>query len=244
MKKALNIAKNIVVWIIVVLAVLMMIFTIVSATTFGRNDRSIFGYRMYIVQTDSMSKTDFSAGDLIFVKKLSDPSVLKVDDIVTYMSQNSENFGETVTHKIRRLTTDAQGNPGFITYGTTTDTDDETVVTYPYVLGRYEGHIAGAGHFFEFLKSPQGYIVCIFVPFMILIIYQGINCISLFRRYKGEQVAALQAEKDEIAAERAETEKMKAEIEALKAQLQSQAPEQAAGEETAEEAPAPADTEE
>ena len=135
MKKALKIIKNTFVWLVIALAVFMMIFTVVSVTTFNRNDRDLFGYKAYIVNTDSMAKTDFNAGDLIFVKEV-DPSTLNEGDIITYISQNTESFGETITHKIRRRTTDAEGNPGFITYGTTTDTDDTTVVTYPYILGK------------------------------------------------------------------------------------------------------------
>ncbi len=219
MKKALNIIKTTLVWLIVALAVFMMIFTVISVTTFNRNDRDIFGYKAYIVNSDSMAKTDFDAGDLIFVKEV-DPSTLKEGDIVTYISQNTESFGETITHKIRKLTTDAEGNPGFITYGTTTDTDDDTIVTYPYILGKYEAHLPNVGTFFNFLKTTPGYFVCIFVPFMLLIIYQGVNFFKLFRRYKKEQMEEMQEERDKIEAERAENAKMLAELQALKEQLE------------------------
>ena len=67
MKKALNIIKNTFVWLMVLLAVSMMIFTVISCTTFNRNDRSLFGYKMYIVNSESMAATDFNAGALIFV---------------------------------------------------------------------------------------------------------------------------------------------------------------------------------
>ena len=221
MRRALNIIKTSILWLVVALAIFMMLFTVISVTTFNRNDRSIFGYRAYIVNTDSMSATDFNAGDLIFTKWV-EPSTLQEGDVITYISQNSESFGETITHKIRKKTVDAEGSEGFITYGTTTDTDDETVVTYPYILGKYQGHINGLGTFFNFLKTPQGYIVCIFVPFMLLILYQGINCIRLFRRYKAEQMAEMEAEKSKIEAERAESAKMMEELQALKAQLEIQ----------------------
>ena len=224
MKKALNIIKNVLVWAFVALAVFMTVFTIVSVTTFDRNDRNLFGFRAYIVKTDSMSKTDFDAGDLIFVKDV-DRSTLKAGDIITYISQNSNSFGETITHKIREKVVDAEGKPGFITYGTTTDTNDETIVTYPFIMGKYVGKIANLGHFFNFLKTTQGYILCIFVPFMLLIVYQGINFFNLFRRYKGEQMAAMQAERDEIEAQRAENAKMLEELQALKAQLAGDKPE-------------------
>ena len=220
MKKALQIVKNTIVALFVLLAVAMTIFTIVSVNTFNRNDRDLFGYKLYIVNTDSMAATDFSAGDLILVKEV-DPSTLQEGDIITYMSQNTSSFGETITHKIRKLTTDAEGNPGFITYGTTTDTDDETVVTYPYVLGKYQSKIPGLGTFFNFMRTTPGYFVCILCPIMLLIIYYGVHFFTILRRYRREQMEEMQAERDKIEAERAENAKMLAELQALKAQLEN-----------------------
>ena len=216
--KVLNVIRSVLAWIMVVIAVCMMIFTVVSVLTFDRADRNLFGYKAFIVLSDSMSKTDFNAGDLVLVKEV-DPSTLKEGDIIAYTSQNTSNYGETVTHKIRKLTTDANGEPGFVTYGTTTDTDDETVVTYPYVLGKYQSHIPKVGTFFQFLKSTPGYIVCILVPFLLLILLEGIRCIRLFRKYKAEQQAELQAERDKIEADRAETQRMMQELLAMKAQM-------------------------
>ena len=229
MQKALHIIKNIFVWLVVALAVCMMIFTLVSVNTFDRADRSLFGYKAFIVLSDSMSKTDFDAGDLVLVKEV-DPSTLKEGDIISYQSTNTENYGEVVTHKIRELTKDAEGNPGFITYGTTTDTNDENIVTYSFVLGKYQTRLPGVGKFFQFLKTTPGYIVCIFLPFLILILIQGINSIRLFRRYKKEQLAEMESErekqKQELAEERrrletqqAESQKMMAELLKLKQEL-------------------------
>ena len=216
--KALKIIRSIFVWLMVALAVGMMIFTIVSVSTFDRADRNLFGYKAFIVLSDSMKATDFDAGDLVLVKEV-DCSTLKEGDIIAYTSQNTSNYGETVTHKIRKLTTDANGEPGFVTYGTTTDTDDETVVTYPYVLGKYSSHIPKIGTFFQFLKTTPGYIVCILIPFLILILLEGIRCIRLFRKYKAEQQAELQAERDKIESDRAETQRMMQELLQMKSQM-------------------------
>ena len=220
-EKVLNLVNNIVTWVVVAVAVFMMIFTVISATTLNRNDRSLFGLKMYKVLSDSMKATDFAAGDLVFVKEV-DPATLKEGDIVSYISQNTENFGETVTHKIRRLTTDADGNAGFVTYGTTTDTDDEKIVTYPFVVGKYQFHIPKLGYFFDFLRTTPGYIVCILIPFLLLILSQGLTSVRLFRQYKSEQNAALEEEKAKIAAEKEETQKMMAELMAMKAQMEAQ----------------------
>lgn len=216
--KVLKIIRSIFVWLFVALAVGMMIFTIVSVSTFDRADRNLFGYKAFIVLSDSMKKTDFDAGDLVLIKEV-EPSTLKEGDIIAYTSQNTANFGETVTHKIRKIVTDTEGNPGFVTYGTTTDTDDETVVTYPYVLGKYQSHIPKVGTFFQFLKTTPGYIVCIFIPFLILILIEGLRTIRLFKKYKAEQQAEIQAERDKIAEERAETQRMMQELLAMKKEM-------------------------
>ena len=223
MKKALRIIGKIFTYLVVALAIFMMIFTVISVSTFNRNDRDLFGYKAFIVKTDSMAKTDFDAGSLIFVQEVN-PTTLKAGDIITFISQNSQDgsFGETVTHKIRGRTVTAQGDPAFITYGTTTDTDDATLVTYPFILGKYQFHIPFLGHFFNFLKSTPGYFVCIFIPFMILILTQATKFFSLFRRYKKEQNEEIEAEKAKIEADREENARMMKELLELKAQLASQ----------------------
>lgn len=221
MKKVWNIVKTVFVWLVVILAVGMMIFTIVSVTTFDQKDRNLFGFRAMIVKTDSMSATDFDAGDLIFSKEI-DPATLKDGDIITFQSLNEESRGEVVTHKIRERVTNEEGRPAFVTYGTTTDTNDRTLVTYEFVLGKYVGRLPKVGLFFSFLKTTPGYIVCILMPFLLLILMQAINCIKIFRKYRAEQVAEIEAEKAQIAEERAKSEEMMRELLELKKQLANQ----------------------
>lgn len=207
MKKAWNIIRKIIVWAIVVFSLGMMAFTIISVTTFDRADRSVFGYSAFIVLSDSMKATDFDAGDLVIIKQ-TDPSTLKEGDIISFQSPDESNYGEIVTHKIREVTTDDEGNPGFITYGTTTDSNDQGIVTYNLVIGKYQGHIPKVGTFFNFLKSVPGYFICIFTPFFILILVQARNSIKLFRKYKKEQMEEIQAEKKSLEEERVKSQAM------------------------------------
>ena len=195
-----------------------MLFTFISVATLNKNSRSIFGYKAFIVLSDSMKATDFEAGDVVIVKEV-DPSTLKEGDIITFVSRDSASFGQTVTHKIRKLTKTAEGEPGFVTYGTTTDTDDPTIVDYYNVEGKYRFRLPKVGRFFNFLKTVPGYICCILLPFLLFIAVQGVKTVKAFRIYRNEQAQALQAEKNELAAEKKRTEEMMAEIEALKAQI-------------------------
>ena len=195
MKQTLSKILRVVTTVLMVASICIMLFTVVSVLTFNRTDRQLFGYRAFIVLSDSMSATDFSAGDLVLTRDV-DPSTLQPGDIIAFTSTNTESYGQVVTHKIRSLTTTGSGEPGFITYGTTTDTNDEAVVTYMDVLGKYSGCLAGVGRFFNFLKTTPGYILCIFVPFALLILSQSMETVRLFRRYKSEQMEELQQEKD------------------------------------------------
>lgn len=232
-KKAWEIIKTIFTWVVMLAAIAMMVFTIVSVSTFDRNDRDLFGYKAFIVRSDSMKATDFDAGDLVLLKEV-DPSTLTEGDIIAFRSTDPNSFGETFTHKIRTLTTTEEGEPAFITYGTTTNVDDLYPVTYEQVQGKYQFSLPGVGTFFTFLKTVPGYICCIFLPFMFLIIMQGLNSVKLFRQYKEEEMAEIEAkrqkemdemaaEREKLAAERTESQKMLAELQRLQAQLSGNA---------------------
>ena len=230
-KKILNIVWKGITWLLIAFTVFMMVFTIFTVATVDRNDRDIFGIKFYIVQTDSMSPSDrnahldvhFSAGDIVIIKNAENPAALQSGEIIAFLSTNSVSYGETVTHMIREPKYENGKLLGYVTYGTNTDTDDEALVEPEYVLGVYAGKLPGVGNFFAFVKSTTGYITCILIPFLLLILYNGVKVIRLFRKYKREQMEVMQAEKEQIEAERAENQRMMQELLALKAQLEKQA---------------------
>jgi signal peptidase len=153
-----------------------------------------------IVRSDSMSATDFAAGDIIVVRAVN-PASLQVGDIIAFTSSNTGSEGETVTHKIGAITTTPQGEPAFATYGTTTGTTDEALVSYSQVMGKYIFRLPSLGRFFAFIKTKQGYFFCIFLPFLALIIYRAVRCILLYQQYKDEQRRALQRARERRAEE-------------------------------------------
>jgi len=239
MKKTLKIVRNVLTGIVVAFAVFMMIFTLISVNTFDERDRDLFGYKIFVVQSPSMSATDFDTLDVIFVKEVKDAATLEEGDIISFISQNSDSRGETVTHKIRTKTTDEHGNLAFVTYGTSNAHDDEALVTETYLIGQYTGKIPKLGYFFRFLKSTPGYILCILLPFLLIILSEGIRCIGIFRTYKKEQQKEMEAERAKIEEERAESQKMMAELMELKRQLSER---EASAKSEGEGTPAPEET--
>jgi signal peptidase I len=236
-QKIFSIALRIFTAIVVAVTVAVMVFTIVTVALFDKNDRAVFGYKFFIVQSDSMSLSDknadldvhFNAGDLIVVKSKFDVGSITEGDVITFVSQNEESYLETVTHMVKEVLRTSSGSLiGFKTYGTNTGAEDAQIVEPEFILGVYSSQINGVGKVIAFMKSVPGYIVCVLTPFLLLIGYQAFNVIVLYKKYKNEQNAALiekeqkiDQERNELAAQKLEAAKMLEELAALKAQLAS-----------------------
>lgn len=241
LRKTLEIIKNVAVWVIFAISIGVMVFTLISSAFFNQqgnnNKMSLFGLKFYIVRSDSMKgnpdagegrESYFSAGDLIVCLEV-DPKTLVPGDVITFMSMNSIDsiedemtygkVGATVTHRIREKVEDGKGGYAFRTYGTTTGVNDKTLVEPAEVYAKYLFMVPLAGHFFAFLKTVPGYIVCILIPFLIIILSQGVNFVRLFRRYRAEQLSEMREERERLEADKLENKRMMEELLALKAQL-------------------------
>ncbi len=229
-----EIVKDIFTGLVMLAAVAMVVFTVFSMQTFDRNDRDIFGYKAFIVRSDSMSATDFSAGDLVIVQEV-DPATLAVGDIISFLSEDPSTLGETFTHKIRSKTTNDRGLPAFVTYGTTTGVDDAYPVSYGSVLGVYLFSIPKMGTVMAFMKTPVGYLCCILAPILLMLVIQGASSVKAARQiYKDKQdeqeaqhqrkLSEMEAHVQAMEAQRVQMEAMLAEMKRIQEQLANQPP--------------------
>ena len=208
-KKALKITGNVLTGIVAVLVVIMTVLTVFSMVFNRDGTASVFGVQAYVVQSDSMTP-EFAAGDVIFSEEVN-PEELVAGDIITFISRDSASYGQTITHCIREVTTH-NGKLAFITYGIATGVDDGTPAVASDVLGRYTFRIAGLGSFFEFLKSVPGYIVCILLPFLVIIGLQVANIVSAVRAARAEKAAAAAAERSRVEALEEEVARLRAQV--------------------------------
>lgn len=218
MKKAKHIIGKILTIAILLFAIFIMVFTIISVNTVGK-DQGMFGYKPYIVLSDSMNGV-FEVGD-IAVSKETDADNLKKGDIISFKSIDPNNYDTVVTHKIKKVTK-YQGEKAYVTYGVNTGVEDAYPVPADRVIGEYQFRLPKMGYFFQFLKTPMGYFVLIFIPFMLLIGSEAFRFRKLWKQYKTEQAAELLEQKTIVEEQKAQSEEMKAEIERLKAQLAEQ----------------------
>ena len=80
---------------LIVVAVLVTVLSLVLVAKNRGDSVSFFGYRLYEIQSGSMSPT-LKVGAVIVVREPEDKNALSVDDIVTFAALN----GATVTHRI------------------------------------------------------------------------------------------------------------------------------------------------
>lgn len=208
-KKALKITGNVLTVAVAILVVIMTVLTVFSMVFNRDGTASVFGAQAYVVQSDSMAP-EFAAGDVIFSEEVN-PEELVAGDIITFISRDSASYGQTITHCIRKVTTH-NGELAFITYGIATGVDDGTPAAASDVLGRYAFRIAGLGSFFEFLKSVPGYIVCILLPFLVIIGLQVANIVSAVRAARTEKAAAAAAERSRVEALEEEVARLRAQV--------------------------------
>lgn len=208
-KKALKITGNVLTVAVAILVVIMTALTVFSMVFNRDGTASVFGAQAYVVQSDSMTP-EFAAGDVIFSEEVN-PEELVAGDIITFISRDSASYGQTITHCIREVTT-YNGELAFITYGIATGVDDGTPAVASDVLGRYAFRIAGLGSFFEFLKSVPGYIVCILLPFLVIIGLQVANIVSAVRAARTEKAAAAAAERSRVEALEEEVARLRAQV--------------------------------
>lgn len=229
MKRFFSAAGQVLSVLLLLFSVGILVFAIISVRTVGQQ-RSLFGYRAYTVLSDSMSDI-FEAGDVVISKSV-DPATLEVGDIITFSSIDPESFGQVFTHKIREITT-YEGEQAFVTYGTTTGSDDSYPVPFSNVMGVYVRSVPNLGEFFQFFKTPKGYIFVVLIPFLLLILVQLIHFLKLLKEYRKEKNEAANRSTQHIEQQLQEAERMRAELEELRAQLGAQKENQEQTEETA-----------
>ena len=157
-RQCLHILGGTAFWAIVGACVLI---TMVSLLYKGQG-MSLFGYRLSIVLTDSMSPS-FHAGSLLFVKEVS-PTEIEVGDILAYQARN-----DVVTHRVVKIDNES-GHPFFITQGDANAIPDTNWVSPDQIQGVAVLWIEHLGRFLLWLKNPLTLIsiICGVLSLMIL----------------------------------------------------------------------------
>lgn len=219
LKKTGTIVISVLLWLVILVAALYAFTTI--ATRDNQNVSSLLGYTPLVVKSDSMAPT-FSAGDLIFIKKC-DTSTLKEGDIICFHTIIDNEYALN-THRIQSIAENGEAR----SYTTVGDNNngvaDQHIISDGDIVGKYVGHISGAGKLMNFLSSSTGFLLVIVLPMLIFFIYQVYNLIMISIRLKKaiavETAREQEMERQKIAAASAVSSQTRDDAEAAKAALE------------------------
>lgn len=246
-KRILNTVVNVILVLAIALAAMCTYVSYVS--TSGNGVPSLFGIRMFSIQTESMYPT-LLPGDLIFDQGIKDPAELRKGDIITYWTVIN---GERVlnTHRIHEIY-DGGGYLIFATKGDNNTAADALTVHESEIVGKYSMRVAGVGKVFDYLQTSTGFLIVVVVPvflfflfhlvqfFRVLFEYQNVKNRIKFEQERGrtEDLLVQQQSAQAQAREKLEAElreRLRAEIMASMKEQQNAAP--VAAEPVKEEAP-------
>ena len=246
-KRILNTVVNVILVIAIALAAMCTYVSYVS--TSGNGVPSIFGIRMFSIQTESMYPT-LLPGDLIFDTGVKDPGELRNGDINTYWNVIN---GERVlnTHRIHEVY-DGGGYLIFATKGDNNSAADPLTVHESEIVGKYSFRVEGVGKVFDYLQTSTGFLIVVVIPvflfflfhlvqfFRVLFEYQNVKNRIKYEQERGrtEDLIAAQERKQQQAQAAARA-KMEAELrERLRAELMASMAAQKAAEQPEPEKPA------
>ena len=101
--------------------------------------------------------------------RIDDPHDLKVGDVITFRSSSLTTPNMTITHRIKAIMEDDDGNICFVTKGDANPIEDESCAKYENVIGKVIIRIPGLGHIQRFLASGVGWLLFILIPALVII---------------------------------------------------------------------------
>lgn len=170
-KSLVKIFFDILTAIFFIICLLLLLSSILS-----KYNKSVFGFRSFIVLTGSMSPT-FEAGSFIIVKDKS-PETIETGDILTYK------VGDNVVLTHRVVQKDDTNGYTFITKGDANNIEDSNPVKETQIIGVAVLWVNGLGYLLLKLQQPRNMILIIS---LILILFGLAEIIPWFIRKKDER---------------------------------------------------------
>ncbi len=153
----------------VLMVIQLILCLILMLRSAGGGDSSIFGYRFYCIVSPSM-EPEIMVGAQIIVKE-TDPELLEVGDIITFLSDDPAIQGYPNTHRIVGINIDEAGNRSFVTKGDNNSAADEYPVYPEDIYGKVVAvspAVKGLVMFYSFVATPVGFTVVVILPLFVV----------------------------------------------------------------------------
>ena len=165
-KKFLNVLSNFIFSVFLIVFIFLMYIAVKGIAT-GR-EPEIFNYKMYYVNSGSMSPT-INIGSLILVEKKENTSI-DIQDVVTFRTSNKT----VVTHRLVGVA----DNGNYLTRGDANTSNDPMTLNKDSIIGKVVCSLPYVGFLMSVLKTPLGMagliisIITIILTFYLLDYYK------------------------------------------------------------------------
>jgi signal peptidase len=122
------------------------------------------------VQSGSM-EPDINVGDVV-VSTYVDPHDIKTGDVITFHYRNSEDPHQCFTHRVSDVIETMDGSVVFETKGDANEDVDARYVKTDELIGKVSFVLPYLGYVGSFARSPAGYFVFIFIPAILIILFE------------------------------------------------------------------------
>ena len=150
----------------------------------------------YVIVSPSMVPT-IKVQDAIIIGRV-DSSDLEQGDIISYLATDSYYSGKVITHRIIGIEEASDGTLLFRTKGDNNNVADGTLVDEDNVYGKVLFRIPMLGYIRQFLSTYFGWILCIALPLLYLIMTEVIRVRKLLNQKKLQNLKVSEQKDDEI----------------------------------------------
>lgn len=180
---------------VVTIAGAVVVLCIVLLTKPGEAP-SIAGYTVFCITTGSMEPT-YPVDTLILVKK-TDPSEIKVGDVISFYSSDPALDGAVNTHRVTEVQVDGTQRT-FKTKGDANNIADTYDTDANAVLGKVVGSSIILGKLARLMANPLLFIPVILVPLAVMLVGNTIKTVKLAKQIaEDEEKAAIEEALREI----------------------------------------------
>lgn len=152
-KENIKIAKKVLEVIAIIIIYNIILIAISSVNKI--NIINIFGYKSYIIKTNSMEPT-ISTNDVVITKKVEKEDI-KVGDVITFFQEE-----EVITHRITKI----DDNGDYTTKGDNNNIEDTFKITYENIEGK---HILTIPYLGAIVQALDNQIIFLIITLIVLI---------------------------------------------------------------------------
>lgn len=196
--------------VILIIVALFLVYYTITTKLYERTGDEKYEpiVSLYTIISPSMTP-NINVYDVVVTKKVSKPTDIKVEDVITFTSTSSISRGMIITHRVVEVGQTDLG-PAYKTKGDNNLSPDSSPAEFENVIGKVIFRIPALGRVQFFLSQQGGWIIAIVIPALFIIISDILKIFKLTG--VKNKIEKIDAEEKKNKKEKAKQEELRKEI--------------------------------